>query len=206
MARLLAPLGSAGDVPGAALLHRAAGARESSASRSCSRPGRSRSSSPSRRSSCRSCSGSGVGVGLSRGSRRRWPASCSARSRRRPSRRRGASFWSRALNVLRDPAFWRQQAHVLLAWPIALVALAARSAGRSSCSPLPVYYRWADGVDVFGLVDVDTFAGGARRRRDRARPPGRDRAPRSGRRAVSRWLADAAARRRGRAPCGRRPR
>ena len=40
---------------------------------------------------------------------------------------RGASFWSRSLNVLRDGAFWKQQAHLLLTWPIALIPLAFTS-------------------------------------------------------------------------------
>jgi signal transduction histidine kinase len=70
---------------------------------------------------------------------------------------RGASFWSRSLNVLRDAAFWKQQAHLLLTWPIALVPLALTSWALELIS-LPVWYRWGDSNDVIGLFDVDTLA------------------------------------------------
>jgi signal transduction histidine kinase len=36
---------------------------------------------------------------------------------------RGTGFWGWGLEVLTDRAFWRQQAHVLLAWPLALIPL-----------------------------------------------------------------------------------
>jgi signal transduction histidine kinase len=70
---------------------------------------------------------------------------------------RGASFWSRSLNVVRDEAFWKQQLHLLLTWPMALLPLTFVSWGLELLS-LPVWYRWADSNDVIGLIDVDTFA------------------------------------------------
>jgi signal transduction histidine kinase len=70
---------------------------------------------------------------------------------------RGASFWTRALNVLRDTAFWKQQAHLLLSWPLSLVPLAiVYWAGQ--LITLPIWYRWVDSGDVFGFLDIDTFA------------------------------------------------
>jgi signal transduction histidine kinase len=67
-----------------------------------------------------------------------------------------SGFWYRGLAVLRDPAFWKQQVHLVLAWPIALVPLAVLSFALQLIS-LPVWYRWADSTDVFGRA-VDTFA------------------------------------------------
>jgi signal transduction histidine kinase len=69
---------------------------------------------------------------------------------------RGASFWSRSLNVVRDAAFWKQQAHLLLTWPIALIPLAFVYQALELLS-LPVWYRWVDDADVVGLFDVDTL-------------------------------------------------
>jgi signal transduction histidine kinase len=65
-------------------------------------------------------------------------------------------FWQRGSRVLRDRAFWRQQAHLLLAWPIALIPLALISVALQLVS-FPLWYRWDDSSDVFGLWDVDTF-------------------------------------------------
>ena len=69
---------------------------------------------------------------------------------------RGASFWTRALNVLRDPAFWKQQAQLLLSWPMALVPLAVLSWGLQLLT-LPVWQRWVDSSDVFGFLEIDSF-------------------------------------------------
>jgi signal transduction histidine kinase len=69
---------------------------------------------------------------------------------------RGGSFWTRSLNVLRDGAFWKQQAHLLLTWPMALLPLAVLSWGLELVT-LPVWYRWVNSNDVFGFLDVDTI-------------------------------------------------
>ena len=70
---------------------------------------------------------------------------------------RGASFWSRALNVVRDGAFWRQQVFLLVTWPLALIVLAFTYWAFLLLS-LPVWYRWTDSDDVLGFADVHTFA------------------------------------------------
>jgi signal transduction histidine kinase len=70
---------------------------------------------------------------------------------------RGNSFWSRSLNVVGDGAFWRQQAHLLLTWPTALIPIALLSASLQLLT-LPVWYRWVNSADVFGFANVDTFA------------------------------------------------
>jgi signal transduction histidine kinase len=70
---------------------------------------------------------------------------------------RGGSFWSRSLNVVRDAAFWKQQAHLLLTWPLALIPLTLTSWALELVS-VPVWYRWADSNDVLGFIDVDTLA------------------------------------------------
>jgi len=69
----------------------------------------------------------------------------------------GRGFWARGLEVVRDPVFWRQQGHLLLAWPIALVPVAVVGWGLQLLS-MPVWYRWADSNDVFGLFEVDSLA------------------------------------------------
>jgi signal transduction histidine kinase len=66
-------------------------------------------------------------------------------------------FWARGFAALRDPAFWRQQAHILLAWPIALVPVAL-IAWALELATLPIWQRWADSEDVFGFIQIDTFA------------------------------------------------
>jgi signal transduction histidine kinase len=65
-------------------------------------------------------------------------------------------FWQRGFRVLREQAFWKQQAHLLVAWPIALVPLALLSLALQLAS-FPLWYRWADSSDVFGLFVVNTF-------------------------------------------------
>jgi signal transduction histidine kinase len=78
-------------------------------------------------------------------------------STRPPVTSPGHGFWGSGFAALRDPAFWRQQAHLLIAWPIALVPLALLSQSIQLMS-LPIWYRWGDSEDVFGLFDVDGFA------------------------------------------------
>jgi signal transduction histidine kinase len=68
-----------------------------------------------------------------------------------------SGFWNSGFAVLRDPAFWKQQAHLLLAWPVALVPLALLSVAGQLVS-LPIWYRWVDSADAFGLWEVDSFA------------------------------------------------
>jgi signal transduction histidine kinase len=70
---------------------------------------------------------------------------------------RGASFWSRSLNVVRDGAFWRQQAHLLAGWVIALLPMALVW-NAVQLLTLPVWYRWVDSADVLGFMNIDTFA------------------------------------------------
>ena len=73
-----------------------------------------------------------------------------------PHATRGVGFWSRGFAVLKDPAFWRQQAHLLISWPIALIPLSMLSLALQLIT-LPIWYRWADSGDVFGRSNVDTF-------------------------------------------------
>jgi signal transduction histidine kinase len=68
----------------------------------------------------------------------------------------GASFWSRALNVLRDTAFWKQQAHLLLTWPLALIPLVLVYWALLLLT-LPVWSRWVESSDVIEF-DVDSRA------------------------------------------------
>ena len=68
----------------------------------------------------------------------------------------GVGFWNRGFNVLRDAAFWKQQAQLLMAWPLALLVLAPVSWAVEFVS-LPVWYRWVDSHDVFGFLEVDSF-------------------------------------------------
>jgi signal transduction histidine kinase len=69
----------------------------------------------------------------------------------------GNGFWSRGFNVLKDPAFWKQQAHLLLSWPVALIVLSVVGFALQLLS-LPIWYRWVDSADVFGRSNIDTFA------------------------------------------------
>jgi signal transduction histidine kinase len=74
---------------------------------------------------------------------------------RPPLATRGEGFWSRGFAVLKDPHFWRQQGHLLVSWPIALVALVPFSLGFQILA-IPFYYRATEGTDLFGK-HVDTF-------------------------------------------------
>ncbi len=69
----------------------------------------------------------------------------------------GTGFWSRGFNVLRDRAFWKQQAHLLLAWPKALIPLTVVWWGFELLT-LPGWYQWLDSGDVFGFIEVDSVA------------------------------------------------
>jgi signal transduction histidine kinase len=60
----------------------------------------------------------------------------------------GRGFWSRGFNVLKDGAFWRQQAHLLVSWPFAVVPLALLGFAGQLIA-VPIYYRWSE-QDVFG--------------------------------------------------------
>ena len=74
---------------------------------------------------------------------------------RPPASAEGRGFWDRGFAVFRQRSFWRQQAHLLLAWPIALVPLSLLSWGLQLLT-LPVWYRWGDSEDVFGFMSVDS--------------------------------------------------
>jgi signal transduction histidine kinase len=65
-------------------------------------------------------------------------------------------FWARGFAVLTDAAFWRQQAHLLLGWLIAIVALAPFSLGIQMLA-IPFYYSSVDGLDMFWRSDIDTL-------------------------------------------------
>jgi signal transduction histidine kinase len=68
---------------------------------------------------------------------------------------RGDGFWGRGFAVLKSAAFWRQQAHLLLGWFVAIVALAPFSLGVQTAA-IPLYYDAAGQPDLFGW-NVDTF-------------------------------------------------
>ena len=70
---------------------------------------------------------------------------------------RGSGFWGRGFSVLRHSAFWKQQVHLLISWPIALVPLALLSLALQLIS-VPIWYRWVNGADIFWRSNVDTFA------------------------------------------------
>jgi signal transduction histidine kinase len=67
----------------------------------------------------------------------------------------GRGFWGRGFAVLRDQAFWKQQAHLLVAWLIGIVAIAPFSLGVQTLA-IPLYYDASDGPDLFGM-SVDTL-------------------------------------------------
>jgi signal transduction histidine kinase len=74
----------------------------------------------------------------------------------RPARRtEGRGFWGRGFAVLRDQAFWKQQAHLLVAWLIGIVAIAPFSLGVQTLA-VPLYYDAGGEPDVFG-VPVDSL-------------------------------------------------
>jgi signal transduction histidine kinase len=64
-------------------------------------------------------------------------------------------FWARGFAVLKDGTFWRQQAHLLLGWLIAVVALTPFSLGFQILA-IPLYYDATDGPDLFWR-SIDTF-------------------------------------------------
>jgi signal transduction histidine kinase len=70
---------------------------------------------------------------------------------------RGRGFWGSGFAALGDSAFWKQQAHLLLAWPIALVPLTLVYWAGEMLS-LPLWYWAVDGYEVFGFITVDSFA------------------------------------------------
>jgi signal transduction histidine kinase len=67
---------------------------------------------------------------------------------------KGTGFWGRGFAVLRSDAFWKQQAHLLAAWVIGVVALVPFSLGVQAAT-IPLYYESADG-DFLG-IPVDTL-------------------------------------------------
>jgi signal transduction histidine kinase len=67
---------------------------------------------------------------------------------------RGTGFWGRGFAVLRADTFWKQQAHLLLAWMIAVVALAPFSIGFQTLA-IPLYYDAAS-AEYFGWP-IDTL-------------------------------------------------
>ncbi len=68
----------------------------------------------------------------------------------------GSGFWARGLAALRDASFWKQQAHLLLGWLIAVVALAPFSLGVQMLG-IPFFYASVDGLDMFWRSDIDTL-------------------------------------------------
>lgn len=68
----------------------------------------------------------------------------------------GTGFWGRGFGVLRDGTFWKQQAHLLVSWPLALVPLSVLSFALQLLT-VPIWYRWVDSADVVWSSDVDTF-------------------------------------------------
>jgi signal transduction histidine kinase len=80
-------------------------------------------------------------------------------SARPPVRSPGPSgFWSSGLNVLRDAAFWRQQAYLLVSLPLgfggAVVAWSLLAASLGSLT-LPIWYRW--NAPELGSWHLDTL-------------------------------------------------
>ena len=73
---------------------------------------------------------------------------------RAPMTTPGQGFWNRGFNVLRDQAFWKQQAHLVVSWPIALIPLTLLFWALEAIT-LPIWYRWVDAYDVFGFIAVD---------------------------------------------------
>ena len=67
----------------------------------------------------------------------------------------GRGFWDRGFAVLRDGAFWRQQVHLLLSFPAALIPLTILSWG-VQLTTLPIWVRWVDSEEVIGLFNVET--------------------------------------------------
>jgi signal transduction histidine kinase len=61
---------------------------------------------------------------------------------------RGTGFWGRGFAFLRADTFWKQQAHLLAAWLIAVIALAPFSIGLQTLA-IPFYYDAAS-AEYFG--------------------------------------------------------
>jgi signal transduction histidine kinase len=76
---------------------------------------------------------------------------------RTPASTAGTGFWSRGFNVLGDGAFWKQQAHLLLACPIAFVPLVVFFQAGELIS-LPLWAPWVESHTVWGLFEVDSVA------------------------------------------------
>jgi signal transduction histidine kinase len=74
-----------------------------------------------------------------------------------PIESNASGFWARGFAVLRDDAFWKQQAHLLLGWLIAIVALAPFSIGVQMLA-IPFYYSSVDGPDMFWRSNIDTLS------------------------------------------------
>jgi signal transduction histidine kinase len=71
-------------------------------------------------------------------------------------RTEGRGFWGSGFAVLRDPEFWRQQAHLLVAWLLGIVALVPFSLGVQSLA-IPLYYDTGGDPDLFG-IPVDSLS------------------------------------------------
>ena len=70
---------------------------------------------------------------------------------------RGGNFITRSLNVLRDPAFYRQQGHLLASWVIGLVAMTVVW-NVLQLLTLPIWYRWVEDADLYAITDIDSLA------------------------------------------------
>jgi signal transduction histidine kinase len=76
---------------------------------------------------------------------------------RPPMESNASGFWARGFAVLQDDAFWKQQAHLLAGWLIAIVALAPFSLGIQMLA-IPFYYSSVDGPDMFWRSNIDTLS------------------------------------------------
>ena len=70
---------------------------------------------------------------------------------------RGRGFWGWGSEVLTDRPFWRQQAHLMVAWPLALIPLSLISFAVQALL-VPLSYRRWESEDVFGIRGIDTLA------------------------------------------------
>jgi signal transduction histidine kinase len=71
----------------------------------------------------------------------------------------GTGFWDNAVRALKDGAFWRQQAHLLLNVPIGLALLCLFSWSFELMTS-PLWWRWVNSDDVIGFVRIDGFREG----------------------------------------------
>jgi signal transduction histidine kinase len=67
---------------------------------------------------------------------------------------KATGFWASGFAVLKDPSFWKQQVHLLVAWVVAVVALTPFTLGGNALA-IPFYYDAVGGTDLFGR-EVDT--------------------------------------------------